>query len=304
MRVVLQVTTGPGSGRKLPVQPREVVRVGRSEAADVCFQQDVTMFDIHFEIETQDDLCLLRDLVGGGTFVNNQAVNGEAALTDGDVILAGETSLLVSIEGVSRESDPDETGGDKLGLDPAGEPQTAASFRDLPNLEAHSLALLVDDQTPLAFVDTLVEHRQFADAIRVLSLLLPKRESVWWAYQCVDEMVSERVAEAQRLVMDVTSTWFKEPTDANRRAAMAAGEATRFETPHGWVALAAFWSEGSMTAVELPEALPGEKLTARAVTAALLMTASLGEPDQTEQRYRRILDIGREILDGRLPVPA
>lgn len=264
------------------------------------------MFDIHFEIETQDDLCLLRDL-GGGTFVNNQAVIGEAALTDGDVILAGETRLLVSIEGGSRESEADETcgdksSGDKLGAAPAGEPQTAASFRDLPNLEAQSLALLVDDQTPLAFVETLVEHRQFTDAIRVLSLLLPKRESVWWAYQCVDEMLTERITETQRLAMDATSTWFKEPTDANRRATMSAGEATQFETPHGWVALAAFWSEGSMTAIELPEALPGEKLTARAVTAALLITASLGEPHHTEQKYRRILDIGREILDGRLPV--
>ena len=64
----------------------------------------------------------------------------------------------------------------------------ARKAREVPGgdwLDEESLALLRDDPTPLEFLDALIAHERFADAIHFLAHAIPKREAVWWGCLCI-----------------------------------------------------------------------------------------------------------------------
>src|SRR5947209_5115548 len=98
MAVILQVTGGPGFGRKTFLRAGQVVRVGRTEWADFNIPQDGTLAPVHFAIEFSANVCRIRDLGGGGTLVNGQPV-AESIVGHGDRITAGATTFSVQIEG-------------------------------------------------------------------------------------------------------------------------------------------------------------------------------------------------------------
>jgi len=290
MRVVLQVTSGPALGRQIPVQAGELARFGRSPSADVCFPEDLQMHDVHFELQVLDDRCVLRPLASE-TWLNEQAISGEAVLAAGDLIMAGQTRMLAALDGATERlaSAPGESSQVESGAasdeESASLAHTAIELCSQLGLSQEAQALLLAEQPALEFVQVLTRHKLFADAIRVLAVLLPKRRSIEWAHQCVDRLCGKSSSAEDQQAMKATTDWLSEPTEEHRRAAMAAAQATAFETPQGWIAMAVFWSEGSITPEDLPEAPSDEKLTAQAVTAALLMTACQGDPSKIEERF-------------------
>src|SRR5262249_33109419 len=104
--------------------------------------------------------------------------------------------------------------------------------------------LLRDYLTPRQFLDLLVADKLYLDGTRFLGHALPKREAVWWACVCVGQEADPAAKVAPALQAAVK--WVVEPSDANRRAAQAPGEADNFATPAGFVAMAVFWSGGSL----------------------------------------------------------
>jgi pSer/pThr/pTyr-binding forkhead associated (FHA) protein len=301
MRVILEVTSGPSVGRHIPLQEGEIARFGRSDMADVCFPDDVKMSGVHFELECQGDRCLVRDLQSAsGTLLNEQPVS-EANLRSGDIIKAGQTSLLTSIKGAPVINDADQSTENKS--QPKKE-ASSANPRTLPELcaflemEEDSLLLLQPEHTPETFVETLDEHERFADAIRVLSFCLPKPRAVWWAYRCVQDLWGDSFSEKENAALDAALRWVKEPTDDNRRLAAAAAEIAEYQSAPSWVALAAFWSEGSLAPPELPVVAPDERLTSQGVSAALLMTATRGDVTKYQEKFQSIVRTGRDLLSS------
>jgi hypothetical protein len=104
--------------------------------------------------------------------------------------------------------------------------------------------------------------------------------------------------------MDAALAWLKEPSEQNRRAAMAAAEIDEMQSAASWVAMAAFWSEGSLAPPELPEVPPDDRLTSQGVIAALLITAAQGDFSQIAGKYRSIMETGRKVRSGELALPA
>jgi hypothetical protein len=97
MRVVLQVSDGPDAGKTIEMRPGRIAQVGRSSWADLPVAGDPALADIHFLLECGTSSCRLRDLNSpGGTFHNGRRVS-QAALGDGDVIRAGQTSFVVQL---------------------------------------------------------------------------------------------------------------------------------------------------------------------------------------------------------------
>ncbi len=310
MRVILQVTSGPSEGRRIPLQLGEIARFGRSSRADVCFPGDAEMSDVHFELECQAERCLLRDLQSASGTLRNGQVVSEIAIADGDEIVAGQTRLSAQIEGASVRSD-DGVGGAIDGPgeeataseeDAAVEPWSAADYCQRLELEDESISLLQAEQTPEAFWRALVEHKRVEDAVRLLSALLSKRAAVWWAYRCVQDILSDTLSADDKAALDAALVWLNEPTDENRRAAMAAAEITEFHSSPSWVAAAAFWSEGSIAPADLPDVPPDELLTSQGVSAALLMAATQGDAAKIGDRFQRILELGEEVLGDGIPL--
>ena len=117
-----------------------------------------------------------------------------------------------------------------------------------------ALKLLKQDQTPWQLLQALVSAELFADAIRFLAYILPKREAVWWAHQCVQTL--DRKASA--LALQAVEQWVIAPDEEIRRAAQSAAQKAGPTTPSGMSALAVFWTGGS---IGPPDARPGSART-------------------------------------------
>lgn len=128
-------------------------------------------------------------------------------------------------------------------------------------------------------------------ALRLVGAALPPREGVWWAWVAVRHMLqtlAERGADASpnavapavaHAASAAVERWISEPTDANRRAAWAAGEAADLTTPAGCLCGAVFFTGGSIAAIESPMTVPpppGADVTMAA--SAVLMAAAQLDP--------------------------
>ena len=101
MQAVLQVTTGPHTGRIIVVQQGMTFRIGRTTKADYAISEDTFLSGAHFCIEWAGDSCVVRDLnSSNGTFLNGTRMS-EGLLQSGDVITAGQSSFTIAYEGVA-----------------------------------------------------------------------------------------------------------------------------------------------------------------------------------------------------------
>src|SRR5688572_18990279 len=125
------------------------------------------------------------------------------------------------------------------------------------------------DQPPLVFLEALMESDTPEDAVAFCAYLLPRREAVWWACQCVRELNSSR-NPAEDKALAAAEDWVREPEEERRRTALDTGSDSDRNAPATWAALAAGWSGGSMTPVDQPPAPCPPHLTAKAVRAAVL----------------------------------
>src|SRR6516225_12092014 len=74
------------------------------------------------------------------------------------------------------------------------------------------------DSACLDHARALLASPRPSDAIVFLAHLLPRREAVWWAIQCVRALIG---ASADDGAHRSAETWVRAPTEDNRRAALA-----------------------------------------------------------------------------------
>ena len=97
MRVILEVVSGPGQGRKVPLRAGQRLQVGRTEFADLTLAGDGHMSSLHFALETSIDGCQVEDLgSSNGTFVNGERVE-EAEVGPSDELRVGTTRFLMGL---------------------------------------------------------------------------------------------------------------------------------------------------------------------------------------------------------------
>jgi pSer/pThr/pTyr-binding forkhead associated (FHA) protein len=72
------------------------VRVGRDPMCELCLGGDARVSRLHAELERHGDVWVLADhgLSRNGSFVNEQRVDGQRVLRDGDVLRFGATHVL------------------------------------------------------------------------------------------------------------------------------------------------------------------------------------------------------------------
>src|SRR5438045_2695423 len=178
-------------------------------------------------------------------------------------------------------------------------PRTAAEVCQHFDLGDKARGLLGDRQTPAEFFERLVSEKLYPDAVRFAAHLLPAREAVWWGSLCVWHVAAPSPPPATAPALRAAARWVREPTEENRRAAEAPGRAAGAADPAGALALAAFWSGGSMTPPQLPAVPPPPLLPAKTVAGAVLVAATRGDPAGQEERYRHFLTLAVDVSAGR-----
>ena len=165
-------------------------------------------------------------------------------------------------------------------------------------LADEAMALLQDDMVPRQFLGVLIEKQRHADATRFLAHALAKREAVWWACLCIEQMLGPEPAPAAAAAVKAARSWVIDPSDENRRAAFPAAEAAKVGSPAGCAAMAAFLSGGSLAPPNLTAVPPADHLTADMVACSLALATVIKEPEKASEKYTSFLKLGLEVAEG------
>jgi hypothetical protein len=145
-------------------------------------------------------------------------------------------------------------------------------------------------------LNLLISKAFYMDAVRLLAHLMPKREAVWWAWVSVRRSPGAHPSPEETASLQATEKWLSQPTDENRRGALAAAEKARVGSAAGCAGLAAFLSGDSLAPVGAQPVPPGEYLSAKAVANAIILAAS-SAPEQTPETLRGFLGEGMKLTE-------
>ena len=151
--------------------------------------------------------------------------------------------------------------------------------------------------TQRAFIALLMERGLHMDAVRFIAHALPRREAVWWAWVCARKSAGETPKPAIKAALDAAERWVVQPTEDHRRQALQFGEAADFGTAAGCAALGAFMSGGSLGPPGTPVVPPGEFMTAKAASGAVILAAVTPEPAKAPEKFADYVKLGLEVAD-------
>ncbi len=327
MQLVMQRMEGEQAGRRILLRPGQAASVGRTEQADYSFPDDPEMSAMHFTLRCLDRRWQVEDLHStGGTWVNGERIS-QALLAHGDRVRAGRSVFVVQLGGqpvapgqsareTARESATLRSTGVAAVPDPlpppAG-PSAALTLGEgldpLPVVELarraqvgeQAAALAADGLAPDAVVAAFQQHELTLDAIRFLAQALPPRDRVRWASRCVRAASGDALDPGDAEALRLAEAWVDDPTEEARRAAHAAAEAREFASAASWVAMAVFWSTGSMAPPQAPTVPADPAYAGQAAAGAVMLAAVVDPPEKAAERHQQFIAWGREA--GLPPAP-
>lgn len=119
------------------------------------------------------------------------------------------------------------------------------------------------------------------ESVAFIGHALPRMEAIAWAARLLDDE-SRRVelARRDRQALDHVLRWLGDPDDTRRRGARDSADAAGERSPERMLAMAVFFSGGSMSLPDLPPILPPPEACGRmAVGAVTLAAYRSGDPD-------------------------
>ena len=177
--------------------------------------------------------------------------------------------------------------------------KSGTTLRDLcerAKVGEEAKALLKDGFTPRQFLELLIGKELFLDAIRFLAYALPKREAVGWGCLCVRHSLGTQDALKISEVHVAAERWVSNPDEENRRAAKIAVDKEGLESPSACLALAAFFSGGSIAPANLQPVAPPDHITPQVVAGAIIVSAVKNQPEKAPEKYRVFLQKGMALM--------
>jgi hypothetical protein len=147
------------------------------------------------------------------------------------------------------------------------------------------------DEPPIAFVKRLAAQGKPDHAMAVCAYLLPRREAVWWGCTSVRTLLADKLPGDIAALL-AAEAWVQQPTEENRRAALAIGNDAASNEPLTWLALAAGWSSGTFAPTPLP--VPAY-MTGRGVRIALLITSRVASVPERPSRLQACVAEGMRL---------
>jgi hypothetical protein len=158
--------------------------------------------------------------------------------------------------------------------------------------------LLRSGQSPQQFYERLRDHDYLPEARRVLTHALPKRRALWWACICAAHAQPVKPAPLGDAVIAAVTRFVLDPSDERRRATLPLGKAAGFQTLPGNLAMAAFFSGGSVSDPGLPPVAPRPFVTGRLTSVTIYLAAVRRNPARYKDVLRQYLDLGLAIARG------
>lgn len=160
---------------------------------------------------------------------------------------------------------------------------TAAEICAAAPLKDEAKKLLESGMTPPQFLAALLEKKKHIDAIDFMAHALNAREAVWWGCLCMQHACGNSLSGPERAAATAAVQWVLQPTDQNRAAAKAPGDAAGAATAAGALAMA----------ITQPAA-------GKFVAMAVKIASTKAEPIKMSAIQRSYLDLAVEVAEGRL----
>ena len=170
-------------------------------------------------------------------------------------------------------------------------------FEAFPDL-SYVVTPPADDIQALDHARALLRSPRPSDAVIFISHLLPRREAVWWAAQCVRALLGEAATDE---TLGAAEIWVRTPEDDNRQAALSAANASDRRKPTTWLAFAAGWSGGSLLPADQKPVPPPAGACAMAANAAIMMAVAAGDPRAVVDRIEACAEAGVRFASGGEP---
>ncbi|MGE3807674.1 MAG: hypothetical protein AB7K24_23680 [Gemmataceae bacterium] len=117
---------------------------------------------------------------------------------------------------MSDKGKHDKNGAEVLSLVKA---QKAKEIHADLNLSDEAKKLQADDQSPLAYLDALLDSGLHTDAVTFLAHAMPRREAIWWGCLSVRHAHAERLLPKDVEALHAALAWVLEPTDTRAKQA-------------------------------------------------------------------------------------
>lgn|GEM_PF-430821 len=155
-------------------------------------------------------------------------------------------------------------------------------------------------ESPQDFVRRLRDTNLDGDALKVLPILLPNRVAIWWGCLCVWDAQQSKTDKTRQSALEAIVHWVQLPSETHRRTCEHFGRVLGVSTSPGALAMAVFWSGGSITAPDQPYVPAPAGLAAKVVGAAVQAAAMERDPVHYHDHFRQYLAIGLEVAAGRV----
>lgn len=157
---------------------------------------------------------------------------------------------------------------------------------------------------PQTYFEQLRDGGQPELAAVAMASFLPRLEAIAWvaaALPTPDE--ADPDYRTRRLLLDAARRWIGEPDDVNRRAVHALAEKAQPEWPETLLALAIFFSGGSIAPEDL-DAVPADPTVSAHLASAALQAAAIERLPTDDGVLARALDLGHQVaVRGREALP-
>lgn len=175
------------------------------------------------------------------------------------------------------------------------DPHRAIIFcADLP-LTDEARAGLNDEVLVPEYLEQLIAGQHHIDAAQVLAKLMPAREGVWWAAQCVAASFTTSTKPQELRALRAAERWVTEMTEDSRYECFEAAKKARLGSPANCVAMAAFLSGPSLAPRDADIVPPAPDFPAKMV-AGTVMAASLDRtPELSAAKLASFLEQGRQL---------
>ncbi|SRR6266542_929779 len=179
-------------------------------------------------------------------------------------------------------------------------------------LKEDARSLLREGQSPSEFLELLLGNERYPAAVEFLAHAMPPREAIWWGCLCLQHAAGSSLALLESEALKAAAEWVLDPSEDNRGAARARGEAVGVGAPAGSLAMAVAWTGGGLAPPSQPHPKvpppplvpPGPFLSAKAVKGAVLLAAVKADPLRISDTQRLFVELGIAVAEGRFPWPA
>ena len=148
---------------------------------------------------------------------------------------------------------------------------------------------------PIDFLRELLNSPRPGDAIAFCAYLLPRREAVWWAAQCVRALQDGKGDDS---AIQAAEAWVREPEEAIRRKALDIAGAADKGSATTWLAMGAGWSGGNMLEPGMPAIMAPPHLTAKAVKTAIFLALARSTAGDQESLILACVEAGIRFAEG------